>query len=78
MLAGNCTETEGFSYDIHWGDGSSEMGLSHRLLSVAVSKSYNGTLSSLNNLAAVEVTYCNNPILQDNKCCDRATFQREP
>jgi hypothetical protein len=60
------------SYDINWGDGTSEMGLSHRLLPIAVSRTYNST-TLLTNLA-VEVTYCNNPILQDNMCCDRASF----
>lgn len=60
------------SYDINWGDGMSEMGLSHRLTNVAVSKSYNTTSVPAN--AAVDVYYCNSPLLQSNKCCDHATF----
>ena len=60
------------SYDINWGDGTSEMGLSHRLTNVAVSKSYNTTLVPAN--AAVDIYYCNSPLLQSNKCCDHATF----
>lgn len=80
--AGNCTETEGFSYDINWGDGSSEMGLSHSLQPVAVSKVYNTTTTTgptptgEGQRLAVEVTYCNNPVLQGHRCCDTATFAR--
>ena len=59
------------SYNIDWGDDSSEMGHSHKLAPVAVSKSYNSTAAAL---PQVEVSYCNSPILQTNKCCDTAVF----
>ena len=57
-------------YTVNWGDGASETGTSMALNDIHTSRMYD-TSESRN--FTVEVSYCNNPVTEQNICCDSIT-----
>ena len=57
-------------YTVNWGDGASEIGTSTALSDVHASRTYDNSES---NDFVVEILYCNNPVTEQNVCCDSIT-----
>ena len=59
-----------FRYTVNWGDGASESGTSTTLSDIYTSRTYD---TSESKDFVVEVSYCNNPVTEQNICCDSIT-----